>query len=129
MIVLDASVAIEILLHTSVGIRSANALTDEDVHAPHLLDLEFTQALRRLTFSSDLDENMAELALDELSVWRIERHAHTDFLRRIWQLRHSVSAYDACYVALAEELGAPLMTCDAKLSRSRGHRAKIVLLS
>ncbi|HWD23638.1 MAG TPA: type II toxin-antitoxin system VapC family toxin [Burkholderiales bacterium] len=58
----------------------------------------------------------------------IERHAHADLLPRIWQLRESVSARDASYIALAEALDAPLVTCDAKLARSHGHSAQIELI-
>ena len=60
--------------------------------------------------------------------WGIQRHSHLSLIERIWALRNSVSTYDAAYVALAETLGVPLYTCDGKLSRSHGHRAKIVLL-
>jgi predicted nucleic acid-binding protein len=57
----------------------------------------------------------------------IERHEHQSLVSRVWQLRDSISAYDGVYVALAEALNAPLLTCDAKLAGTRGHRAAIEL--
>jgi predicted nucleic acid-binding protein len=100
----------------------------EDLHAPHLIDVEFAQVLRRLTRSAALSSDLAQQALDDLRDLALERHPHTLLLPRIWQLRDSVSAYDAAYIALAEGLDAPLATCDTRLSRSHGHRASIQLL-
>ncbi len=129
MIVLDASVALEVLLQTPLGLRYADRVFDKERHAPPLLDLEVAQALRRLTFSGEIAQNRGRSVLDIFSDWSLIRHAHTPLLRRIWELRSSVSAYDAAYVALAEALDRPLLTCDAKLSRSHGHCAKIELLT
>lgn len=109
--------------------RHTEQVLAEELYAPHLIDVEFLQALRRLVSVDRLREDSAGLALDRLRTWPIERYGHTGFVRRIWELRHSVSAYDAVYVALAEALGAPLATCDTKLSRTHGHRADIVLLT
>jgi predicted nucleic acid-binding protein len=66
-------------------------------------------------------------ALDDLSALRITRHPHLLYVSRIWELRHNLTAYDAAYVALAEALSAPLISCDGGLARSRGHRATIEL--
>ena len=128
LIVVDSSLAIELFLPTSLGERIADSVFDEERHVPHLIDVEFASALRRLTRLGGLDGNAAQRALDNFRDWASVRHGHGDLLPRIWQLRDSVSSYDAAYVALAELLGAPLLTCDAKLSRTHGHRAKIVLL-
>ena len=129
MIVLDASVALEILIRTPVGTRHTSRVADEDVHAPHLIDVEFVNALRRLTRSGGLDKSIADEALNGMQDWTMQRHEHAALLDRIWEMRNSVSAYDACYVALAEALDAPLLTFDAKLSRAQGHHARIELLS
>jgi predicted nucleic acid-binding protein len=129
MIVVDASLAVEVLLRTPLGLRATSQVFHEERHAPHLIDVEFTQALRRLVRAAQLDESLAQLALHNMRAWDIERHSHTSLLTRVWQLRDSVSAYDASYVALAEALGAPLLTCDSKLSRAHGHNARVILLS
>jgi len=65
-----------------------------------------------------LDERVAARALIDLSDLAAERHGHEPYLGRVWQLRHNVTAYDAVYVALAEALGVPLLTCDARLGRA-----------
>jgi len=130
MLVIDASVALEVLLQTPLGSRCAGRVlnSSEGLHAPHLLDVEFAHALRRLARSAGLDANVAQRALDDLKDLALERHPHTVLLPRIWQLRDFVSAYDAAYIALAEGLDAPLATCDTRLSRSHGHGASIELL-
>jgi len=71
----------------------------------------------------------ARQALDDFGGLVIERHAHGDLLPRIWQLRQSLTAYDGAYVALAEALEAPVLTCDGKLGRSHGHRARIEVVA
>jgi predicted nucleic acid-binding protein len=101
----------------------------ERLHAPQLLDIEVTQVLRRLLQRKELSLARAEQAFDDLSNLVIERHDHQWLVRRIWQLRDSLTAYDGCYVALAEALGAPLLTCDAKLAGASGHQAVIELVS
>jgi predicted nucleic acid-binding protein len=129
MIVVDASAALEMLIRTPLGVRHTERIGREDVHAPHLIDVECLSVLRRLTFSGGLSIGTAEAALQGLREWRLERHELTPLLPRIWELRNSLCAYDAGYVALAEALEAPLLTCDARLSRAQGHRAKIELLA
>src|SRR6266700_945686 len=131
MVVLDASAALEILLKTPLGMDAgAHALhPDELLHAPHLLDIEFVHVLRRMTQSGAIQQTSAQQALDDLADLRLIRHPHGHLLQRIWELRSSISAYDAAYIALAEALDMPLLTCDARLSRSHGHRAKIHLLA
>lgn len=127
MIVADASAVLEILLRTPKAEVLDDLLLSSTaaLHAPHLIDVEITQALRRLVLSGDLGERRAVQAIDDLRGLRIERHAHRDFVMRAWQLRSAMTAYDAMYVALAEALEAPLVTCDVKLSRAHGHCAII----
>jgi predicted nucleic acid-binding protein len=101
----------------------------ETLHAPHLLDIEVTNALRRLVQRAEIMAVRAEQALEDFAQLLIERHGHQPLTARIWQLRESITAYDGAYVALAEALAAPLLTCDAKLARSHGHQAKIELVA
>lgn len=131
MIVVDASALLELLLGTARAERlAARLLTDEQrLHAPHLIDIEVTSALRRLTLSKDLPVARAEEALADLQALAVERHTHTDLMPRVWALRNSLSAYVACYVALAEALDASLVTCDTKLAGSHGHHATIEAIS
>jgi len=129
LIVLDASAVLELLLQTTAGARVARRIgaPDESLHVPHLLDVEVAQVLRRYEAAGTLSPAEAEQALADLSCLDINRYAHDPFLSRIWKLRHNLTAYDACYVALAEVLEAPLLTCDARLSRFSGHGAVIEL--
>ncbi|MDF0644596.1 MAG: type II toxin-antitoxin system VapC family toxin [Nitrospira sp.] len=130
MIVVDASVVIEVLLNTSPGIHIAERLFDpgETLHAPHLLDIEVAQVLRRYERARELDASRGLHALEDLVDFPVTRYPHDLFLLRIWELRHNVTAYDAAYIALAEALGAPLLTRDAALASAPGHHAQIVII-
>jgi len=127
MIVLDASAAVDWLLQTSSGQRIEKRIyaRNETLHAPHLLDLEVTQVLRRLTRQGVVSGTRADEAVRDLLDLRLTRYPHLILLPRIWQLRHNFSAYDAAYIVLAEKLGAPLVTCDCRLAS--GHGATIEL--
>jgi len=130
VIVLDASAVIELLM----GSRAGTAVTERiqaDATLPRslaLVDLEVANTLRRLVRLGELDVRRAGQAVLDLAAFALVRFPHTPFLGRIWQLRDRLSAYDAAYVALAEELGAPLLTLDARLARAGGHRAKVELV-
>jgi predicted nucleic acid-binding protein len=130
LIVVDASAAVELLLRTRRAERIAARVLDptEELHAPHLIDIEVAQVLRRLVRSADLTPTRANLAIADFGDLAIERHAHGTLLRRIWALRAALSAYDGAYVALAEALAAPLVTCDGRLARAHGHTADIELI-
>lgn len=130
MIVIDASSVLELLLQTPIATPIAERVLDtaEAIHAPHLLDVEVAQVLRRLVQGKMLLQTRAVEVLSDLSDLPIERHPHVHLMRRIWALRNSLSAYDAAYIALAEALDAPLITCDGKLSRAHGHGASVELL-
>lgn len=130
MIVIDASAAIELLLRTDLGLRIAERTlaTNDSAHAPHLFDIEVCQALRRLLMSRELSVDRAHSAMEDLRDFPVTRHSHEPLLPRVWSLRSSMTAYDAAYVALAEALDAPLITCDAKLARAQGHHASVELL-
>ena len=130
MIVIDASAALELLLQTQKGMAVGHLAltTHERMHAPHLIDIEVTQTLRRLTLGKNLTVKRAEEALVDFSMLAVERHEHRSLMNRVWELREGLTAYDAVYVALAEALDAPLLTCDARLSRAHGHRARITVV-
>ena len=127
MIVLDASAAIDWLLQTRAGLQIEKRIYSrgESLHAPHLLDLEVTQVLRRLAREHKIEARRADQAVNDLLNLRIARYPHFVFLSEIWQLRHNLTAYDAIYVVLAERLKATLITRDARLSAASGHAAQI----
>ena len=130
MIVLDASAAIELLLLSSTGLRVSDRVFrgGETVHAPELLDLEVLQVLRRRERDGDLTSRRALEALEDLADMGIERYPHGLLMARVWELRANLTAYDAVYVALAEVLEVPLVTCDARLQRAP-HDAKVEVLA
>ena len=127
MIVLDASAAVEWLLRTPKGLRIEAQIFSHanTLHAPHLLDVEIAHVLRRYVRGHEVTEARAQELLQALLEVRILRHRHTTLLPRVWELRHHLTAFDAVYVALAEALNAPLLTCDAKIAAAPGHRAMV----
>ena len=130
MIVVDASAVLELLLNTPAGGPVARRLfrQGETLHAPHLIDLEIAQVLRRYTRDREIDPGRGRQAIADLADFSITRYPHDLFLPRIWELRNSMTAYDAAYVSLAETLEAPLVTRDAALARASAHRARVELL-
>jgi predicted nucleic acid-binding protein len=130
MIVVDPSALLEFLLQTSLGARvEARLFRDEDeLHAPHLLDVEIVQGLRRLVRTGEVSSGRADDAVADLTDLDLHRHAHLDLLGRAWRLRDNISAYDAMYVALAEAIEAPIVTCDGPLAKAPGHRARIEVI-
>jgi predicted nucleic acid-binding protein len=124
--VLDASVVVEVLLGTPAGVPAQAHL--RGAAAPHLLDLEVAQALRRYALSGQMDDARGREAIEDLAVLPIRRYGHGPLMERIWELRGHMTAYDAAYVALAEALDAPLLTRDRRLAAAPGHRARVELL-
>jgi predicted nucleic acid-binding protein len=120
MIVLDASAAVDWLLQTPAGQRIGQRIysRNETLHAPHLLDVEVAQVLRRLVRQKLVSLQRANEAVHDLISLRVNRYSHALLLPQIWHLRHNYSAYDAAYLALARELGAVLVTRDNGLATS-----------
>lgn len=127
MIVLDASAALALLLGGEGAERVATRVLDpaESLHAPHLLDLEVAQVVRRYWRAGDLSPARGGQVLDDLLALPIRRYAHEPFVARIWALRANATAYDAAYLALAEALRSPLLTRDARLAAVPGVRARV----
>jgi predicted nucleic acid-binding protein len=118
VIVIDASALLEVLLRRP-GAQSAGRLIFEPgqtLHAPHLLDVEIAQVVRRFAIKHEIDDERGRIALADLSNLPLRRYRHDFLLPRIWQLRNNLSAYDAAYLALAETLNAPLLTHDGRLA-------------
>lgn len=119
MIVVDASVAVDVVLRTELGFQITHPLLeDSTLSCPHLIDVEVTHALRRMVLSGELADARAERALTDFSDLPLQRFSHELLLPEVWRLRHKVTAYDAVYVALADMLSAPLWTSDLRLARA-----------
>ena len=129
MIVVDASAVLEVLLQTPAAPRLSRRLfaPGETLHAPHLIDIEVAQVVRRYERSGALTPMRGAEALADLADLPLHRYAHSVLLPRIWQLRHNLTAYDAAYLALAEALHAPLLTRDHALA-SAGGKVKVEVL-
>ena len=130
MIVLDASVVIDLLLNiqpqaTAISSRIA---TSRQLYAPHLIDAEVGQVLRRYALRGEISSTQAATALRELQAFPLQRYAHTPLLERAFELRDNVTVYDALYIVLAEGLGATLLTRDAALAVIPGHSAAVELV-
>lgn len=128
--VLDASAVVELLLGSRLGEAVAQAVRDAGaesrLNAPDLMDVEVAQVFRRHAAGNVLPAARAAAALELLQRLPVRRHPSRVLLPRIWALRDNLTAYDGAYVALAEALDAPLLTCDGRLARAPGHGAAIV---
>lgn len=120
MIVIDASVALEFFVQgpARAAIQARLSLSKNAIHAPHLIDVEFAQSLRRWLLLRNISEQRAGAAMTDWQLFRVTRHHHGPLLSRIWELRSNYTAYDAAYIALAESMGAPLITRDRKLANA-----------
>ena len=125
MIVVDASAALAALLNDGPARRALGA---EQIHVPHLIDSEITNALRRKVAVGQIAADAAWVALASWRRLGIVRYPVFGILGRIWQLRDNLSAYDASYVALAEHLDCTLLTADGRLSRATGVRCPMLVV-
>ncbi len=123
---LDASAALLALMNAGAA---REALADEQLHAPQLIDSEIASGLRRQVLAGGLGVEQARLMLGIWQRMGISRYPSVAMLERIWDLRDNLSAYDATYVALAEELGCGLLTADARLSRAPRVRCPVTTVS
>ncbi len=130
MIVVDASIVLEVLLRTDAAkeIERRIFYRKETLHAPHLIDLEVAQVIRRYMSAGNMTSGRGLEAILDFLDFPVTRYSHEIFLPRIWELRGIMTAYDAAYVTLSEALSAPLFTMDSRLASSSGHRARIVLI-
>jgi predicted nucleic acid-binding protein len=130
VIVVDASALLEALLRT----RAAEAVETrlfgfrQTLHAPHLIDVEVAQVVRRYAAAGEIDQERGRAALADLADFPLHRYSHDFLLPRVWELRNNLTAYDAVYVALAEALDAPLLTRDRRIAAAAGHHARVELV-
>lgn len=126
MLVVDASCLYEIVADgvSAEAVRRLLA-ADPDHAAPHVVDVEVASVIRRDHHLGRLDDTAAAQAVQDLRDWPGERFGHQPLLGRLWELRATVRAWDAAYVALAEALGATLLTLDARLASAPGPRCRI----
>ncbi|MFI5427343.1 type II toxin-antitoxin system VapC family toxin [Aeromicrobium sp. UC242_57] len=130
MQVVDANVVIDALsLRGNVGDSAREVIARRTTVVPHLLDVEVLHVLRRLERRGFLSGPQAGRAVRGLSEMPVTRRSHHPLIPRIWDLRDNLTPYDASYVALAEALGCPLVTADARLAAAPGVRCEIVVLS
>lgn len=127
MIVLDASIVVELLTHGALAdsLRRDLAGSSDSCIVPHLLDVEVASALRKLAAAQRIDSHRSEEFLAGLAALPAQRYSHIPLLARIWKLRHNFTAYDAAYIALAEATNSVLYTSDEKLCK--GHGARVAL--
>lgn len=130
MIVLDASSVLELLLRTAAAdsIEERVLGSGETLHAPHLLDVEVAQVLRRYAARGEISPARGRRAIEVLTLFPVTRYPHEPLLPRIWALRANLTAFDAAYVALAEGLGARLLTRDEKLANAPAARGVTELI-
>ena len=125
MLVVDASAVVELLMASPTGSAVGDFVfsSDEPLAAPQLVDIEVLHAIRRFHRMGVLPLDRSEQALEDFGDLPINRYGHEILRAGMWRLRNNVTAYDAAYIALAEMLEAPVVTCDGKLARSSGHDA------
>lgn len=122
MIVVDASLMVDALTGAAVAAERVSA---EALAAPALLDAEIGGAVRRQWLHGRIEPEQADAAVADLLALEISRFDHPSLVPRAWELRRGVTFTDALYVALAEQLGVPLVTLDAKLAGAPGIRATV----
>lgn len=131
MIIVDASVVVEFLFGTPLGIAVGQRIADpsEEVASPCLLDIEVAHVVRRWSLTGAIGEERSAKAMEHLASLNTRRWPHEPLLPRIWALRHNLTAYDAAYVALAESLGGVLLTCDRSLVGVPGANCEVEVIA
>ncbi len=128
-LVVDASIiATAVADGGTDGVRYRKRLSGNQLFAPHLLRIEVLSVLRRRIHLKKLTDSQGDAAVDDLMSLAVEVLSTESLIGRIWELRHNVTAYDACYVAMAESLGCVLLTADARLANASGPICEIELL-
>ena len=128
MLVVDSSAALEALAARDPAPGLVERLAEDgDLHAPHLIDTEVLHALRRMLRRGQISDDRAHDARTDFADLTLVRYPHEPLNDRVWELRENLTAYDATFVALAEALDVPLVTCDARLAAAPGHRAAVEL--
>jgi len=129
MLVIDSSALLSALVVDQPDRRLARRLADiRELHAPELLDVEILHALRRLVATGAITEKRAQDAREDVAALRIRRYPHQALTDRAWDMRAHLTPSDAFFVALAEMLELPLVTCDAYLASTTGHEATVELI-
>ncbi len=126
-IIVDASVLVAALVGDDDGPWALSVLASETLSAPYLMAVEATNVLRRSQLAGDLSSDVASMAHADMQTLAINWFPYLPFADRVWELRQNVTSNDAWYVALAEELGAPLATLDRKLERASGPTCSFLL--
>jgi predicted nucleic acid-binding protein len=122
-LVVDSGLVVAALVDSGpVGMWADHVLATDDLAAPHLMQVEVANVLRRAAMAGEISADTAALAHADLLSLRIELFGYEPFASRVWELRENVTAYDGWYVALAESLDAPLATLDLKLTKAAGPR-------
>jgi predicted nucleic acid-binding protein len=117
--VIDAGALLELLLRTLRAESVQAVVDDRQLVAPAVIDAEVLSALRGLERSRSITPQRAALAVADLRIAPIERYPLDPLLERAWDLRATLNAYDALYVALAVELDCPLVTTDDRIPDPR----------
>ena len=127
MLVIDASAALELVMTTRSGFAVEEHVLEsgEPLAAPHLIDVEVLHVIRRFHRNGVLTRRRSEQAIDDFGDLPITRYGHELLRLNMWRMRDNLNAYDAAYIALAELLDAPIVTCDGKLARSSGHDVSV----
>lgn len=126
MLVVDSSAVLEALAARDPAAGLVERLAEDgDLHAPHLIDTEVLHALRRMLRRGQISGERAYDARTDYAELTLVRYPHEPLNDRVWELRENLTAYDATFVALAEALDVPLITCDARLAAAPGPRTRI----
>ncbi|GAA1211664.1 type II toxin-antitoxin system VapC family toxin [Prauserella alba] len=123
--VLDASALVEVMAARDPNPALMRRVFTGRAAAPELIDVEVLNSVRKHVHRGVMEAGVAEHVVAKLGQFPVERSPHRALVRRVWELRHAVTPYDATYIALAEELDIPVVTTDARLGGSNGHAVEV----